>query len=321
MILTTKELRQLLKDLAEEEAGQRAVLLNDRYKHFKKSNPDFLERLIEIAWNHVFTYSPYWKPYNTAYPGVKRVIPLMLEWGISPREIVPSLCKSHSLYEWVLPFHPDLLRTDLDKKEASYAWCRSSLIQALNDFNGSYEERLGYLHALEVLMELAFSEKLWSSAIKEPSEDAQSLVLLYQYIDDADLLYDLLAEDFDEEKKALYDLLHNFPVETKLNYKGTRVKKLVDIFRRGYYNKRFIGSPAYSKQRKCGVANYLANWIIRSFLVNNQDLDYQTVYDYLTKDSGDIRNPKNRYRDIAGYEYREHSKRHLPPMAFKSVIE
>lgn len=314
MRLTTKELRQLLKDLAEEEAGQRAVLLNDLYKHFKKSNPDFLERLMEVAWNHVFRYSPYWKPYNTAYPWVKSVIPLMMKWGISPREIVPALCKSHSLYEWALPIHPDLLRTDLDEKEDPYAWCRRSLIQALSDFNASYEERLGYLGALEVLMKLAFSEKLWGSASKESGEDAQSIVLLYRYINDADLLYDLLAEDFEEEKKALHDLLHNFPVETKLKFKGSSVKKLVDIFRRGYYNKRFIGSPAYSKQRKCGVANYLANWIIRSFSVNNQDLDYQTVYDYLTKDSGDIRNPKNRYPDIAGYEYREHYRRHFTPL-------
>jgi hypothetical protein len=296
MRITTKELRQLLKDLAEEEPDQRAVLLGDRYNHFKDSNPDIIERLLKIAWDHVMTYRPPWDTYGITYGWVKQTIPFMRQ-GITPREIVREHCGNHQLYEWALPFHPDLLKTDLDKKEDPCDHDQKGLIEALDAFNASYEERISYLGALEELMEYAFSPEVANKEkgdLKEnQNEDTGPLKLTCVYSTDAEALYNLMEDDFKDCKQALRSLLQGKPVDGKLNFSGTRIK-LVNIFRRGAHNDRFLMSKTD-----------LGKWIAQSFTVENKALVPDTIYSWLTKETGYITKPQNRYRDIPGYEQKE----------------
>lgn len=298
MRITTKELRQLLKDLAEEEPDQRAVLLRDRYNHFKDSNPDIIERLLNIAWDHVMTYRPPWDTYGITYGWVKKMVPFMRQKGITPREMVRIHCENHQLYNWALPFHPDLLRTDLDEKENLYpAYWRKGLAEKLDAFNASYEERISYLGALEELMEFSFSiavtNKDTGDLKEEQNEDPGPLKLLCAHPADAESLFNLMEDDFKDCKQELRSLLHGKPVDRKLNFSGTRIK-LVNIFRRGAHNDRFLMSKTD-----------LGKWIAQSFTVENKALVPDTIYSWLTKETGYITKPQNRYRDIPGYEQKE----------------
>ena len=293
MRLTSKELRQLLANLAEEEPSLRAQLIKDRHEHLMASNPDLLIRLQEVAWNHIFRYNPFWPPNKVAFPGVKEAIPFLLKKGVKPKDIVPYLCEPYGLYKWAFEFDPDLLRTDQDKNQDPYYWCREDLIAALNKFNATYEERINYLGALEELMDFAFT-----SEEKPVIEDKQTLKLLYRFPEDAESLFNLMRNDFIGCESKFNELLHNEAVNMKLDFNGSMIK-LVNIFRRGSHNYRFIMTK-----------KELATWIIQSFTVENKELTYGTVYDYLSKWRGCIENPNLRYQDIPGFEHKAHEMRY-----------
>ena len=146
-MLTTKELRQLLEDLIEERSSRRMLLLKDRFQHLKPSNPDLLDRLLEMAWDFALEHDPIWYPYDLRIQ-IKNDIPKLLKQGIKPRDIVRIICEPER------------------ELEDHYRYSEEPIPEYARDLINAYdaswpiEERYYFLEVLGDLMDFTYSQNV-----------------------------------------------------------------------------------------------------------------------------------------------------------------
>lgn len=164
-MLTTKELRQLLEDLIEERSSRRMLLLKDRFQHLKPSNPDLLDRLLEMAWDFALEHDPIWYPYDLRIQ-IKNDIPKLLKQGIEPRDIVRIICEPER------------------ELEDHYRYSEEPIPEYVRDLINAYdaswpiEERYYFLEVLGDLMDFTYSQRV---AVKPQSADKsmREIALVY----------------------------------------------------------------------------------------------------------------------------------------------
>jgi hypothetical protein len=94
MRLTSNQIWLILDDLAsEQDQWERHLLITDRIKHFRQTNPDFLERILANAWDRVFGVDPtrWWEYSHLCFANVRERLLNDSIKGYSGRRLVKLL--------------------------------------------------------------------------------------------------------------------------------------------------------------------------------------------------------------------------------------